>query len=182
MSDGPLTESGPETYPEDRRETRPTSSRFWESPRFVAFTALAIALIAVAAAIAAWLVPRPHHFSGDQSAQAKTKVCTTYATVRNAVSQGTFNPRPGDPVSQTAVAANVRLAIIGGSAYLKDTLAAAPATPSDVAKAVDSMANTLNEMGFAYLLKQDERANGPMLQTLNKDIAQINQMCAPKKK
>jgi hypothetical protein len=156
--------------------------RWWKSPHATAFVALAIALIALAAAIAAWLLPTPNHFSGQQSAKAKTNVCSTYTVVRNAVAQGTPNPKPNDPVSDTAVAANVRLAMIGGSSYLKETLAAEPAAPADLTKLVNSMANTLNQMGFAYLLRTDATVKQPLLDTLNSQIAQINRMCAPKKK
>jgi hypothetical protein len=132
----------PEDAPEDGHEKRRSFLALWESPRFVAFVALAIAVFAVAAAVAAWLVPVPKHVSAEQSTQAKTKVCYTYGTVRNAVSEGTPNPHPGDPVAQTAVAANVRLAMIGGASYLRETVAAEPAAPADLTKAVTSMADT----------------------------------------
>jgi hypothetical protein len=156
--------------------------RWWTSPRATAFVALAVAVIAVAAAIAAWLVPVPKHFSGDQSARAKAKVCNSYAAVRNAVAQGTPNPRPDDPVAHTAVAANVRLAMIGGSSFLRETLDAEPATPADLTDAVKSYAATLDELGFAYLLMTKESVKAPLLKTLNSDLVQINQICAPKKK
>lgn len=175
-------ESPAQTAPENSHNKRPSSLRFWESPHATAFVALAIAVIAVAVAIAAWLLPAPQHFSGQQSGEAKTKVCGTYAIVRNAVQKGTPNPRPDDPVAQTAVAANVRLAMIGGSSYLKETLAAEPATPADLTNAVNSMAETLDRVGFAYLLREPGPAKQQLMQTLGSKIAQINPMCAPNKK
>lgn len=163
-------------------EKSPSFLRWWKSPHATAFVALAIALIAVAVAIAAWILPGPNHFSGQHSAQAKTNVCSSYTTVRDAVSRGTPNPRPNDPVSQIAVAANVRLAMIGGSSYLKETLAAEPAAPADLTKAVNSMADTLNQLGFNYLLRVDKTVIQPLLESLDSEIAQINQMCALEKK
>jgi hypothetical protein len=145
---------------------------WWESPR----------AIAVAAAIAAWLVPVPKHFSSDESARAKTKVCATYVSVRNAVSVGTPNPKPDDPVAQTAVAANVRLAMIGGSSFLRETVAAEPAASGDLTKAITSLASTLDQLGCAYLLRTGEGIKTPLLQKLNTEITQINQLCAPSKK
>jgi hypothetical protein len=155
---------------------------WWKSPRAVAFVALAVALIAVAAAVAAWLVPPPKHFGADESARAKTKVCTTYVTVRNAVAQGTPNPRPDDPVAQDAVAANVRLAMIGGSSFMRETVAAEPAAPDDLTNAVKSFANSLDQLGFAYLLRTNNSVKQPLMATLKSEIAQINQKCAGSKK
>lgn len=175
-------ESPAQAAPGDSDKKRLSFLRWWESPRAIAFTALAIALIAVAGAVAAWLLPPPEHFSGQQSAQAKTNVCTTYAIVRNAVAQGSPNPRPDDPVSQEAVAANVRLAMIGGSSYLRETLDAEPATPADLTKAVKSMANTLDQLGFAFLLRTDGDTKQKFGQALHSKIVQIDQICAPKKK
>jgi len=70
------------------------------------------------------------------------------------------------------------LAMIGGSSYLKETLAAEPATPADLTKAVKSMADTLDQLGFAYLLRQDATVIQPLLETFNSELAQIDPMCA----
>jgi hypothetical protein len=167
---------------ENSHKKSPSFLHWFDSPRFIAFTALAIALIALAAAIAAWLVPTPKDVSAGDSAQAKTHVCTTYVIVRNAVARGTPSPRPNDPVSDIAVAANVRLAMIGGSSYLTATLAENPAAPADLTAAVKSMAGTLDKLGFLNLLRTGPAERQPVRQALNSQIAQINQMCAPKKK
>jgi hypothetical protein len=176
-----IESSEPSTQPghEKGHQQSPSFRRWWKSPQATTYVALATALIALAAVIAAWLVPALSHFSGR--AQAKTNVCSTYTNVRNALQMGTINPRPGDPVAQTAVAANNRLAMIGGSSYLKETLAAQPAAPADLTKAVNSMANTLNQMGFAYLVRADATVLQPLNETLASEIAQIDKMCPPKK-
>jgi hypothetical protein len=175
-------ESPAHAAPEDSEKKSPSFLRWWESTRVIAFVALAIAITAVAGAVAAWLLPPPKHFSGQESAQAKTNVCTTYAVVRRAVSQGTPNPRPDDPVAQEAVAANVRLAMIGGSSYLREALDAEPAAPADLRDAVKSMASTLDKLGFAFLLRADGSVKQPLAQTFHSEIAKINQMCGPNKK
>jgi hypothetical protein len=175
-------ESSTEAAPENSGEKSPSFLDWWKSPRATAFVALAIALIAVALAIVAWLVPAPKHVSGQQSAQAKKNVCSTYNTVVTAVLNGTPNPRPDDPVSQEAVAANVRLAMIGGSSYLRETLNAEPATPADLTNAVKSLANTLDQTGFAFLLRADATVKQSLGQTLHSELAKINQLCAPNKK
>jgi hypothetical protein len=75
---------------------------WWTSPRSVAFVAIAIAVIATAVAIAAWLRPgASHSYSDQESAQAKANVCSAWAPVHQAVWAGTPNPHPGDPVAQT---------------------------------------------------------------------------------
>jgi hypothetical protein len=166
----------------DSDKKSPSFLRWWDSPRVIAFTALAIALVAVAAAIAAWLLPPPQYFSGQESAQAKTKVCTTYATVIRTVTMGMPNPRPDDPVSQEVVAANVRLAMIGGSSFLRETLAAEPATPADLANAAKAVAGTLDQLGFAFLSRADATVKEPLGKTFHSEVAQLNQMCPPNKK
>jgi hypothetical protein len=141
---------------------------------------LAIALIAVVVAVAAWL--RPAHgggsYSDQQSAQAKANVCAAVGPVHKAVWAGTPNPHPGDPVAQLSVAANVRLAMLGGGSYLRETLAAEPATPADLAKAVTSMATTLQQMGINYLART---GNKPAMDSLQHELeskgAQVVGLC-----
>jgi hypothetical protein len=175
-------ESETEDAPENGHNERPFNFRWWESPRVTALVALAIAVIAVAVAIAAWIVPGRNHFSGQDADQAKTKVCSAFTTVNSALAKGTPDPRPGDPVSATAVAANVRLAMIGGSSYLSRTVAAEPAAPADLTKAVNSLTNTLDKLGFAYLLMADKSIKDSLLQTLGSQTTKISQICAPAKK
>jgi hypothetical protein len=82
-------------------------------------------------------------------------------------------------VSKNAVAANVRLALLGGGAYLRETVAAEPAAPADLAKAVNSMANTLEKMGIFYLAREGATAQKPLEHDLGSQVRQINKMCAP---
>ena len=156
---------------------------WWTSPRSIAFAALAVAVIAAAAAIAAWLHPAgSHSYSDQQSAQAKANVCAAFQPVHQAVWTGTPNPHPGDPVAQLAVAANVRLAMLGGGSYLRETLAAEPATPADLAKAVTSMATTLQKMGINTLARTGNQAVQAQLKhDLDTEGAQVAGLCKSKK-
>jgi hypothetical protein len=44
------------------------------------------------------------------------------------------------------------------------------------------MADTLDKLGFAFLLMSNETVKAPLLQTLNSQTSQINKICAPPKK
>lgn len=161
--------------------TRHPRQRWWKSARLQALVALAIAVIAAALAVVAWF--RPVHqnaptFTDQQTGDAKTNVCSAYAAVHQEVVMNTHmvNPDPNSPIGQLAVAANARLALLGGGAYLRDRLTAEPAAPAGLAKAVKSMANTLEELGIGYLAGLNS-ALGPLRNALDSEISQINGMC-----
>jgi len=176
-----MTATSPtKSVPEITHQKHPSFLRWWKSPRLTAFAALAIALIAVAVAIAAWLLPgASHSFSDQESAQAKTNLCSAYTSVNKAVFEKTPNPHPGDPVGQLSVAANVRLALLGGGAYLRETVAAEPAAPGDLAKAVNSMGNTLEQMAIGYLSRANATVLDPLQRDLGSQTRDINKLCAP---
>jgi hypothetical protein len=131
---------------------QPTRSR-WVAP-----AALVIAVIAVGIAI--WAVVRspgePARSPGEpavnaqQSGDAKGRVCAAFDMVRNAVSIQTNSDLGPDPVAREAVAANARLATLGGGEYLLSRLD--PATPPELADAVRSFANKLQEIGMNQLI------------------------------
>jgi len=109
----------------------------------------AITLVAVGAAVAAWLSPTPETKSAVPSAptfteqkvsDAKSKVCAAYAKIHHAVDVNA--PRTGgdDPMAQLTVAVNMRQVYVVGSAYLLTTLADEPATPGDLAAATSKVA------------------------------------------
>jgi hypothetical protein len=137
-------------------------------------------VIAVAVAVAAWF--RPAHdgastFSGEHVSQAKANVCSTYTSVRKAVVLNTHLNSPNDPTGQLAVAANARLALLGGGSYLQDRLVAEPAAPADLANAVKSMSNTIEQLGTAYLADAGTIVLDPLRHDLDADIRQINDLC-----
>ena len=70
--------------------------------------------------------------------------------VRKAVSVQTNIDLGPDVVAKEAVAANARLATLGGSQYLLSRLD--PATPADLADAVRSFANNLQDVAMDQLV------------------------------
>jgi hypothetical protein len=109
----------------------------------------AITLVAVAAAVAAWLRPMPETksavpptptFSDQQVADAKSKVCAAYPEIHHAVDVNAPRNGGSDPTAQLAVATNMRQIYIVGSAYLLTRLADEPATPRDLAAATSKVA------------------------------------------
>jgi len=106
---------------------------------------LAITLVAVGAAVAAWLRPIPQAaapsppkptYSAQQATDAKTKVCEAYQKVRRAAAMNATRTGGDDPTAQLAVAVNERQVFVAGSAYLLTTLSEQPATPVELADAI----------------------------------------------
>ena len=60
----------------------------------------------------------PPRRNGQQAGAPKGGICTAVDTVRNAVSRQTNADFGPDPIAREAVAANARLATIGGGNYL----------------------------------------------------------------
>ena len=138
-----------------------------------------IAVIGAGLAIAAWLRPAHEGPSYPQSGDAKTNLCAAYKVVHQAVVTNTHLARPGgnDPSGHLAVAANARLALLGGGAYLRDTLAAQSAPPADLAKAVDSLAATIEQLGVNYLANAGNDAQVPLRHDLDSEIKTLNKLC-----
>jgi hypothetical protein len=139
-------------------------------------------VLALAIAVLGWFRPvqSAPAFTAQQTADAKTNVCTAYTVARQAVVINTHlvNPRGNDQIGTLAVAANARLALLGGGAYLRDRLDAEPATPADLAKAVKAMAGTTEQLGISYLAGATGTAQDPLRNNLDKEITAINKLCA----
>jgi hypothetical protein len=158
------------------------SPRWWRSSRWIAFAALAMAVIATTVAVAAWFRPAESAsatFTDQQTAQAKSDVCSAYTAVHQGVVKNTHltDPNPRDPVGQLAIAANARLALLGGGAYLRDRVAAQPATPADLAQAVNSVGNTIEQLGVGYLEAATSIVLDPLRHDLDSQVAQLNALC-----
>jgi hypothetical protein len=114
-----------------------------------------ITLVAVGAAVAAWLRPTPHSvsatppaptYSEQQVADAKSKVCAAYWKVQNVVTVNVARTAGDDPNSQLLLAVNARQVFATGSAYFMTTLAEEPATPADLARAANDIAHLYQVM------------------------------------
>jgi hypothetical protein len=141
----PMSEPTPEERPVSRQ---PITLQV--QPRWIAPIAFALALIAVGVAVWALVAPpksggaKP---TGQQTADAKNRACIAYGTVRKAVALQTHTDLGTDPVAVAVVAANARLAMSTGASYLLARLD--PATPDDVAAAIRSFANDLQDISMS---------------------------------
>ena len=164
-------------------------------PGWVAPAALALAVIAVAVAIGAlWTSTRTPDAPAvtaqqpDGTAQqpdgtamqpdaAKARACAAFDMVRRAVSvQTNINLGP-DAVAKVAVAANARLATLGGSQFLLSRLD--PATPADLADAARSFANNLQDVAMLQLAgtPNTDAAVAPLLSEAQKASENIATIC-----
>jgi hypothetical protein len=153
--------------------------RWWKSPRLQVLAPLVIAVIAAGLAIAALLRPTHEGPSYPQSGDAKANLCAAYKVVHQAVVTNTHLATPGgkDPAGHLAVAANARLALLGGGAYLRDSLNVQTSPPADLAKAVDSFAGTIEQLGVNYLANVGNDAQVPLRRDLDSDIKTLNKLC-----
>jgi hypothetical protein len=178
MAEASLDESVP---PSSHTRHLPSFPHWLKSPLVIALVALTIALIAAAAATAAWLRPAhdgaSHSFNSQQSADAKKNVCSAYATVRKAVSEKTPNPRPDDPVSKLEATTNRQLVLVASSVHLQEILAAQPAAQTDLTKAVSSVANTLEHLAINNLAGVGKQYQGQLWKDFGSESAQINKLC-----
>ena len=136
-----------------------THDRRGRQPRWVAPAALAIAVIAIGPLPSGR--PRAHRMRlpsppssparhRPQPDAAKARACAAFDMVRKAVSVQTNVDLGPDAVAKVAVAANARLATLGGGQYLLSRLD--PATPADLADAVRSFANNLQDVAMHQLV------------------------------
>ncbi len=147
MSDTPSSRATPPSY------------RQRQSPAWIAPLALVVALVAVAVAV--WALTSKSAESTPAAAgsesettteaapadpgAAKSAVCAAVDTVSRSVQLQTNGNLGPDPVAQTAVAANARLALLGGGLYLEQQLG--EDTPAELVGPVREFAVTLQDIG-----------------------------------
>lgn len=140
------------TLSETRNESKPTArhavSRTPVQVRpvrdWTARTALPIAVVAVGLAGWALFDVRSGTADAPSPPDSTARVCGAFQVVSTAIPLQTHLDLGEDPVAQTAVAGNARLALLGGGQYLLGTLDAG--TPEDLATAVRSFANSLQDI------------------------------------
>ncbi|MEB3030255.1 hypothetical protein [[Mycobacterium] nativiensis] len=118
-------------------------------------------------------------YSEQQVADAKSDVCAAALVARQAVAKNMhlINPDPENPIGQLAVAANARLSLTGGAAYLRGRLADSPAAPQDVADAARAMAGALEHLNVSYLVGQPNSEHEQLGRDLDSRIADMGQVC-----
>lgn len=151
--------SEPTDLPEERPEAYPAPVTADRRGRWIAPLALVISLLAAGAA--GWTLARPApHANAPQadapniSSDPKGQVCSAFSTVGAAVYRYTNVTLPADlgptlPAAQEAIAANARLAMAGGSAYLLRNLP--PNAAADLSREVRDFAATLDTIAMKLL-------------------------------
>ena len=140
--------------------------------------ALVLAVIGIALSIWALLSASSKAPAVELSGDAKTRVCAAFQPVQQAVLQQTNANLGPDPVQQAAVAANARLALIGGGDYLLRQIDAK--TPEDLAAEVTGFANDLQTLGINYLagLVATDPAQAELNKRAEAAMTTIAEMCA----
>lgn len=118
-------------------------------------------------------------YSEQETKDAKAEVCKASVSVFRGVARNTHlqNPVQNDPIGSLAVAANARLALSAGGAYLRGRLAELPATPQDLDKAVRGLADTLEGLGISYLAGEPNEAREALRQDLESRIKTVGEIC-----
>jgi hypothetical protein len=182
MSDRPLTKpahSETENQPSAKEESSGKKPLPFPSDasRWLTYAALVIAVIAAVLAGLAYFHPKHTAAAPQQGGDAKANVCSAYQATRKAVVINT-HLESQNPDLQLAIAANARLALIGGGTYLRDRLEANTAAPSDLANAANSLADTVEQLGINYLIQAPPEVQDPVRNNLNNQLAQLDKMCA----
>jgi len=103
--------------------------------------------------------------------------CADFTTVHTAVSLQTHADLGTDPVAVQAVAANARLSMAAGGSYLLSRLD--PATPRDLATAVRSFANNLQDIAVNAMagVPNEDPAQAARLQDAQAGNDRIANLC-----
>jgi hypothetical protein len=186
MTDRPVTETHhahdlEQPVGDESSKTRVPSPHGSDTSRWAAYAALAFAVVATALAALAYFHPAHHQASvPQQGGDAKANVCSAYKAAHRSVVVNTHmqSRNPNDAVAELSVATNARLALIGGGAYLKDRLAANTAAPGEIVDAVNSFANTIEQLGTNYLVGAGPEAQDPLRKDLDSQVTQLDKLCA----
>jgi hypothetical protein len=161
-----------------RDETSAPRSGGRELSRWAAPAALLIAVIAVGLAVWALVsASAKAPAAAEQPGDSKARVCAASDTVSEAVALQTHADLGPDPVAKASVAGNARLALIGGGQYLLNRLDSA--TPRELADAVRSFANNLQDIGMNQLAQvaSDDPAQAARLGEVESVRKRIADLC-----
>lgn len=145
----------------------------------IASIALVVALAALGLGIYVWLQSRPVEYTVDQQVAAKKTACAAFSTVSTGVATNTNLASPGgdaDVTGSLAVAANARIALIGGGQYVLTRIE--PATSPELADPLEEFAETLMDFGAASMAgalntDQDQVDRLARIDDLNASITEL---------
>jgi hypothetical protein len=171
--------SEPTDFPAERPEAYPAPVTADRRGRWIAPLALVISLLAAGAAGWTLARPAPHADAPNISSDPKGQVCSAFSTVGAAVYRYTNVTLPADlgptlPAAQEAIAANARLAMAGGSAYLLRNLP--PNAAADLSSEVRDFAGTLDTIAMKLLAGVPD--TDPELKNLLKSADDANKKIA----
>lgn len=157
-------------------------------PVFTAVASLAVALVAVGIAIAAWLRPMPERpasappepsYSDEQIAAAKANICEAVEVATNEVAENSHKPHPitEKETDALAVITNGRLAVYAGGDYLLYRLTTEVGVPNELASSVRSLANTYKVAGIHALNNEPDAFFTRLRKEIDSYIAAIRGDC-----
>jgi hypothetical protein len=146
--------------------------------------ALALAILAVAGAAYGYFFPNESataagKYTDQQRNDAKKHICETFKIVDRAVVRNSHlkNPDNGGPIGALSVATAQRFAFYDGGAFLRDRVAAEPATPKDLADNANALGTQLEELSIGYLAGAQDFAQDELRQNLDDKIKKIVEIC-----
>ncbi|MGW0157693.1 hypothetical protein ACWDUN_00070 [Mycobacterium sp. NPDC003323] len=166
------------------------------SPAVIAVTAMLLAIATLGASAYMWRnpvnagmatpaadEPAAESFSQEDRDQAEAKVCDAFALVSVGVANSSALQQPqqgqGDFGAAIAVAANARLALLGGGQLLLNRVD--PATPDELAEAARNFGNTLMDIGAAAIaeIPTNDPAQTQRLQDADAENTKLDELCNP---
>src|SRR5271155_4260862 len=153
--------------------------------QWVAVAALVLAVVATGLAVAGYFY-YPHKgaagsgtYSDQQTKDAKKHICETFMVVDRAVVRNSRlkNPDNGGPIGALSVATAARFAFYDGGDFLRDRVAAEPATPKDLADNANALGTQLEELSIGYLAGAQDFAQDELRQNLDDKIKKIVEIC-----
>jgi hypothetical protein len=146
--------------------------------------ALVLAILAVAGAAYGYFFPNESaaaagKYTDQQRTDAKKHICETFKIVDRAVVRNSHlkNPDNGGPIGALSVATAQRFAFYDGGDFLRDRVAAEPATPKDLADNANALGTQLEELTIGYLAGAQDFAQDELRQNLDDKIKKIVEIC-----
>jgi hypothetical protein len=145
---------------------------------------LVLAILAVAGAAYGYFFPNESaaaagKYNDQQRSDAKKHICETFKIVDRAVVRNSHlkNPDNGGPIGALSVATAQRFAFYDGGDFLRDRVAAEPATPKDLADNASALGTQLEELSIGYLAGAQDFAQDELRQALDDKIKKIVEIC-----